>query len=287
MKKNSAFSLIELSIVILVIGIIIVGITQSSRLVKQFRIQTAQTMTNSSPVHSIKDLITWFETSLDESFLATEAQDNSTISAWYDVNRQSTRNDASQSTSTNKPLYIENVFNGLPAIRFDGNDNFMTFDATALTGSNYSIFVIEQRRGNTSTINHFLGSSGSSTNNNLHLGYDTNTTLRFGHYSNDVDYTVPTFSNPIPRMHSFIFSKTGGKSYWSNGGTSADASSSGQTAVLLSSSGTALGRVVFGGSTYYFNGDIAEVIIFLRDLKTEERQAVETYLGKKYNIKIT
>ncbi|MFM2200490.1 MAG: hypothetical protein RL769_545, partial [Pseudomonadota bacterium] len=49
MKKNhntnprhQAFSLIELSIVILIIGILVAGVTQSSRLVNQIRLSTAQ-----------------------------------------------------------------------------------------------------------------------------------------------------------------------------------------------------------------------------------------------------
>lgn len=181
---------------------------------------------------------------------------------------------------------MDDAIGGLPAIRFDGSDNFMTFDASMIVGVSYTIFVVEQRRGNSSTINHFLGGTTASTYNNLHLGYHNSTTLRFGHYSYDVDYTVAAYTIPIPRMHSFRFSITAGKSYWLNGGTSTDAANASQTTALSSYGGSALGRAIFG-SAYYFNGDIAELIIFTRDLKTEERQAVETYLGKKYNITIT
>ncbi len=45
---KTAFSLIELSIVILIVGIIIAGITQSSRLVELYRISSAKTQTQSS-----------------------------------------------------------------------------------------------------------------------------------------------------------------------------------------------------------------------------------------------
>jgi len=60
LKKNKisqAFSLIELSIVILIIGILVAGVTQSSRLVTQFRLLSARNMTQSSPVPTIKDLL--------------------------------------------------------------------------------------------------------------------------------------------------------------------------------------------------------------------------------------
>ena len=41
-KPSKAFSLIELSIVVLIIGILIAGVTQGSRLVRQSRLSTAQ-----------------------------------------------------------------------------------------------------------------------------------------------------------------------------------------------------------------------------------------------------
>lgn len=53
MKFQKAFSLIELSIVILIIGILVAGVTQSSRLVKQIRLASIKSMTLSSPVSSI------------------------------------------------------------------------------------------------------------------------------------------------------------------------------------------------------------------------------------------
>jgi prepilin-type N-terminal cleavage/methylation domain-containing protein len=41
-KPSKAFSLKELSIVVLIIGILIAGVTQGSRLVRQSRLSTAQ-----------------------------------------------------------------------------------------------------------------------------------------------------------------------------------------------------------------------------------------------------
>jgi hypothetical protein len=36
----------------------------------------------------------------------------------------------------------------------------------------------------------------------------------------------------------------------------------------------------------YFNGTIAEIIIYSRALTDKERQGVETYLSKKWGIKL-
>ena len=71
-SRLKAFSLIELSIVILIIGILVAGVTSSSRLITRMKVVTAQNLTRNSPVSSIKDLAMWYETSLDESLLMTK-----------------------------------------------------------------------------------------------------------------------------------------------------------------------------------------------------------------------
>jgi prepilin-type N-terminal cleavage/methylation domain-containing protein len=61
MNKKSlpakAFSLIELSIAVLIIGIIIAGITQSSSLIQKMALSSARSLTSSSPVASMRDLV--------------------------------------------------------------------------------------------------------------------------------------------------------------------------------------------------------------------------------------
>ncbi len=284
MKK--AFSLIELSIVLLIIGILLAGITQSSRLIKQFRLKTAQTLTKGSPVASIKDLGLWYETSMEDSFIAAETEDTLPLSTWYDINPQSTaKNNAAQATSGNKPKYYENIFNNtIPAIRFDGANDFMTFDGTILVGSDYTIFIVEQRRDNDNE-SFFFGGTDSTSAANLHIGYRDTDTITQAHFASDLNYNIAAYSAPIPRIHSFMFSASAGKKYWMNGGTTPEASDSSQTTALISYAGAALGGYRSNGN--YYNGDLAEIIVFTRALKIEERQAIETYLGKKYNIVIS
>jgi prepilin-type N-terminal cleavage/methylation domain-containing protein len=283
MKK--AFSLIELSIVILIIGILIAGVTQSSRLIKEFRLKTAQNLTQSSPVSSIKDLVLWYETSLESSFLDSEEEDGLPVTTWYDINPQSSfKNNAVQATATNQPSFRANVFNAaIPSVRFDGTDNFMTFDGTILVNSNYTIFVVEQRRDNGAE-NYFIGGTTEVANSNLLLGYRDTDTITQSHFANDSDLDITAYSAPTPRIHTFLFSTTAGKSYWMNGGTSADDSEPTQTTALIANSGASIARYSNLG---YYNGDVAEIIIFTRALKTEERQAVEAYLSKKYAITIS
>lgn len=283
MKKHSAFSLIELSIVILVIGILIAGVTQSSRLIKAFRLQTAINLTTNSPVTGIPNLFAWYETSLDSSFISSQTENNSQISTWYDNNTQYVnKNNAVQSTSANQPLFIKNVFDGaIPAIRFDGVNDNLPFDGTLLANSSYTIFIVEERRSNKATA-CFIRGSASGTNLNLTLCYDTNY-VAFAHFNNDIDYAIPAYTSPIVRMHTFQFSTINGKSYWMNGGSTPELSDSSQTTPVSSYAGAVIG----GQGSYYYYGDIGEIIIYNRALKNEERQSIEDYLSKKYKIAIS
>ena len=70
-RPRSAFSLIEISIVILIIGILIAGVIQGGKLLQKFRLQTARSLTNSSVVSEITGLVAWYESTVAESFYST------------------------------------------------------------------------------------------------------------------------------------------------------------------------------------------------------------------------
>lgn len=166
-RKKQAFSLIEMSIVLLIIGIIIAGITQGSRLVGAFKLSTARNLTQDSPVTSIKNLALWLETTSEKSFPDTETENGSAVDAWYDINPD-VSNKVTVTAATSTPQYILNCMNALPCLRFDGVANFMNYDGSFLANSDYTIFVVEQRnRGGTS--NYLLGGSDSSANSNFSL----------------------------------------------------------------------------------------------------------------------
>ncbi len=283
MMKKSAFSLIEISIVILVISILISGVLQSKLMIKKSRLTTAQTLTTTSPVNDIENLVTWYETSLNSSFVVAEAKDATAIGTWYDNNPQAiSRKNATQSTTANKPKFYVNVFNNaLPAVRFDGTNDYLDFDGADLVNSSYTIFVVEQRRA--TGYLPFIGGTGGSLNTVLVLGYSSSTNITQSQYSNDLNYTVAGYSSPSVNIHTFMLNTTNGKSYWVSGGSTADATEGSQTAPLTSFAGSNLGKF----SSNYFNGDLGEIIIFNRSLKIEERRLIEKYLGEKYNVTLS
>jgi len=282
---SKAFSLIELSIVILIIGILVAGVTTSSRLISRMRLQAAQNITSSSPINTIKDLVFWFETSLERSFNDTEEQNNAFLTAWYDNNAQSSTkyNVFTSAASTNQPKYIENYFYGaIPSVRFDGDD-FFNIDGNIFVNTNFTMFVVERKNNTGSWLFHPL--QACSTNECLHVGYrsDNNFTLAF--YANDLDCNgavtagCADLAGTKLRIHTMTFSKTAGKKYWLNGGTTPDAIDATQTVAITTAKTSKI-----GGN---YSGDMAELIVFNRTLNDEERQAIEAYLAKKYLLKIS
>lgn len=281
--NKKAFSLIELSVVLLIIGILIAGVTQSSRLIDEFNLKTAQNLTLGSPVNSIKDLALWYETSLDASLNDAEREDEEPVTNWYSVNPQTSfPNTATQATLANKPTFRRKVFHSIPAISFDGDNDFMNFDGSFLIKTDYTIFVVEQRRLGVEK-NFFITGTGTDPNSNLSIGYNDVNEIGQLHGDNNLIENIDDYSVPIPKIHTFNFSSVRGKSYWLNGGETADFTEPTQTAPLESFPGSALA----GSDSLYYNGDIAEIIIFTRSLKTEERRSIEEYLSKKYKILIS
>ena len=73
LRKITAFSLIELSIVILVIGLLIAGAIQGSNMISKAALSSARTLTESSPVNSIRSLFIWFDSTSKANFLIQKA----------------------------------------------------------------------------------------------------------------------------------------------------------------------------------------------------------------------
>jgi len=276
-----AFSIIEMSIVVLIISILIGSISATRAMINKARLSNAQSLTQNSIVHNLSDdLVMWLETSLDTSFIASEVKnDLSKISIWRDNNKNTeTKNNAVQTNSSIQPNIVKNAFyNSIPGVRFTGQ--LMTFNGAPLIRSSYTIFVVEQRRDSGSS-RYFIGGSDATCNSNLTLGYRSNGVFTQAHWCHDIDASVPNYTSPIPRVHTIYFNNSIGKRYSING-TLINSSTS-QLNSIQAYNNPAIGR----SFSWYYLGDIGEVIIFKRSLNNDEIKAVENYLGSKFGIAV-
>lgn len=287
-KSPTAFSLIEISIVLTLIAAIIAGMVKSTILVSKSRLSNAQNLTNNSLVKDMEDIVAWYETSLETSFAFDEGKDGFQIGSWNDNNPNAvSRNNAFQTTPSSRPRFYSNFFNkSIPGINFDGIDDFLLFDGSKLIGTSYTIFVVAQRKSGNDFL-MFLGGGDSTNNGNLNIGYSSNNTVRQSHFGLQNDFAVASFSGNIELIHTFSFNIIDGQRYWLNGNSNIndtpDDSDSGFLSPLASYNGAAIGRYL----SNYFQGDIAEIIIFSRSLPQDERKSVESYLSQKYGIAIS
>jgi hypothetical protein len=249
--------------------------------------------------------------------LSAESKNEGAISRWNDNsgNNPTSLNDenlnnARQDNFINRPNYIVDGVNGLPVLRFDGEDDFLSFDGTSLTNTNYTIFLVSSRNSN-KNVNPIIGGTAITNFDNLNIGYFLNATSRFriSHYgdftaSNSgtdyIDYNgiAPnflTYNNSISQIHSITSDSNIGKVYYQNGGIniitpSATAIGANAKLALSSFSESAIGRFTYADTTTftaYFDGDIAEMIVFNKNLSDQERQDVERYLSDKYQITLS
>ena len=87
MNSKKAYSLFETSIAIVILSILVGSVIQGSRMVVMYRLQTAQSLTQSSPVSAMKNLVTWLEATSETSLDDVEEVDGSKITNWYDINQ--------------------------------------------------------------------------------------------------------------------------------------------------------------------------------------------------------
>ena len=299
-KKNNknAFTIIELSIVILVISVMVVGVATGKSLITKARLANAKSLTRQSVINDMgDDLIAWYETSLEGSFKESETKtDGSAITLWKDSNKNAVnKNDAFAVMPldiTNQPKLFQNVFyNSIPGLRFSGAQ-YLNFNGTKFAKNSYTVFVVEQRRSGISQ-NYFIAGDTDGFNQNLVLGYRYNTIVTQAHWGNDFDVptAIPSYSaqNLIPRIHTFLFNNSIGKQYTLNGKHNYADYKQGDSPTklepLISFFSSRIGYYR-GGNSFYL-GDLAEIIMFKRSLKTEEVEAIESYLGSKYGIPVS
>ncbi len=167
-------------------------------------------------------------------------------------------NDASQAVNASQPLFVSGGINGMPSIRFDGSDDFLQFDEISTIRT--AFFVLTQNSGNQGFL---LGHENSYS---FHRGANTvwsdlwtDTYLLNGILQIDgrsLDGLSQGFSYGIPTIVSL------------------------RTTGMLTASNFSKDR----SNSVYWNGDLAELIVYQEELPVSTMRMVEGYLAHKWGI---
>jgi prepilin-type N-terminal cleavage/methylation domain-containing protein len=291
-NQKKAFSLIELSIVILIIGILVAGVTQSSRLINQMRLLSARSANQGSPIPTILGLVAWWETCDDKSILESEAVNNGLISTLNDLNPTSTSKiNLNQTNTALQPTYLSSSINNLPGLKFNGDDRFVTNN---LFSETFSLFVVMRTAnggaGNATT-QAYTGSAiigadlSGSANDIIPLALGGGYVKIFtGNTETTLSSTITVSDNKSYILFSSRNMLNGVRTLMINNSNSVTDSLGGTTIL------NANNQVGIGGDSNVaatpFNGEISEVVVYNRILSSEERTATAQYLSKKYAIKL-
>lgn len=292
---KKAFSLIELSVVIFLIGTLAAAIMSGKRMITQSQLTSAQVLTKNSTVNSIPDLVFWVEPTLDGSITGASTgaslSNNNLISSWNDISGN--KINLTQSTGGNQPTYIASGINNLPSLSFDGSSDvlYSTTAPIAVGSSKYTMVAVW--RSITLSVGPVLLGQQLSGYAASRAGaiWLNNSSVKFGGQSNDSGSlgTIAANSNYIVIMVVNNSDAAGNVSVYLNSNTKSQGNSGAPASLSIGSDFFSVGAIVAGVGVYsaYANTYLSEVIIFNRNLKPSEITLINNYLSKKYNITVS
>ena len=200
------------------------------------------------------------------------------VEAWQDQSGHG--HHASQGMADQRPLLVKSAIHGKPAIRFDGQRRFLNLAGQVVTSQSLAIFAVVTDQSTTgahreifSNWNGNAGNAGTS----LFLGMTGPDSVRLSDDFSGVGRVTR-------RAEPFLLSGMAGAA-----GISVH-----QNGTELAARSQPLGprnlttRYVIGQqgniNGEFWHGDIAELLVYDRDLKEAERLAVTRRLAKKYHL---
>ena len=221
----------------------------------------------------------------------TPVADGQTVNYWLDQAARGGVQEAQMATAASRPLYVASAIGGLPALRFDGaNDNILVLDNVdgGLLDANPNLTWFSVFRPNVATAQmSVMRSRYTGTGGNANLwGTFLESTQNMSHARNSGGTMVRSTSTAKaqPTLIAAAWDGSAGTvAQWTHGVANAAAAGANNPATTfdrmrigahMDSNGYAAGT--------YFNGDIAEILVYDAVLPAADRRQVETYLVDKY-----
>ena len=287
-RKLRAFSYVEISVVILIVGFLLAAISKGTDMVYDFKLQTARSVTAGSPLGRIPDLVLWLDAISEEGFDSSLMREGDKVDLWQDTNMQSQNKDhALQATALNQPIYEEKGINGLPALGFNGTNSYLEIPySEKLNPDNFTFFLVVKPTIVDDTYRSIITSR------------DVSPTRGYLMYIADNSKYSPWVGRPHNAWMYLIYPDVvkAGKSSILATTYNGDSFKGYEDGYFAHSQSSTFGRNtskpfrIGAGSTenvtpsYYYGGYIGEIIVFARALKEGERKSVEKYLSQKWKI---
>ncbi len=287
-NNNKAFSLVEISVVILIIGILIGGISQGMDLYKDFVKQNALRITKNSVVNRIPDLSMWLDYSNSNSYISYNNKfpgENQGVGQILDSNPQKVSNFRGVGH-----IFCNDCINNLSATRGFGSYGIVSIPlnrlADLISKDGYSWFMVlyvddpNYNGGGVFKVNSDNGDYvfGHAYFHEGYLQEYNGNSVSFWTNWNDFRY-----SPKKPYIATYVNKVSGAMARVNR---SSDQTNTNTDSALLNSNLNQSFSLTFG--VYHggnnFQGGIGELIVFSRALSPREVFNVEDYLSQKWSI---
>lgn len=239
--------------------------------------------------NKISGLIMWLDANDSTSFFdATSGGNNVTtdgasIARWRD--KSTSAKDFKQATSGSRPILKIGTQNGRNSVRFDSIDDFMEMDSnfSGLTAATY--FIVLKIAIDPPTVDTKTGHPIMFIYNNRFAGGSSHYPFTDGNiYDTSMTTSRKTVGNPSPNLTNFhLYNVSSTSNSWT--------ARLNKTQLFTTATNTfsqeekTIGRSVGSNAVfYYFNGDIAEIIVYNSVLSVDNRTSLENYLYQKWGI---
>lgn len=298
-KKQQAFTLLELTIILVVTAIMTVGIFKGAGLVNSSKISVARSLTERSPVPKIDGLVVWYETSSLDSLLKSEASNNSTVTTWYDLNPASVAlRENTLVAKTGAVKYVKNGINNVPSLQFSSKDGSATnlqlaaFSQGSTAQNTVFLVFKQQSRTYISSYERWILASHSSDLDIAGIGYSdisgvdavisiAGPTTVYSGATNP-----PSFGDEKSFIVAVYYDQAYTKAYVNDATVVTGGGYFNATPGSNKITGLTIGSLKNDNNANRFVGLISEIIIYNRVLKSDERKDIFAYLSKKYSIPV-
>jgi len=199
------------------------------------------------------------------------------VSEWKD--KSGLNRHCVQATATAQPTFQATGIAGLPAVNFDGSDDFLPFSDQTLpwiASSSFTIIYVASKPANNNT--YVLGGTASGTRNNLIAGYVSSNTFKFGFGNDDQNAIVPIGVVGTPEIYTLVYNNSDNSRRVRRNGT--DVAVGASSGGLTNMTGQVIGRY----SATFGAFKLGELLIYNRALTVNEYISIERDLISKWAI---
>jgi hypothetical protein len=266
------------------------GLDSSSRALVDSYLGTKYAVTiNAKPSTAVATPTFWLDAS-DATTMFTAANctgaavDASLVMCWKDKSTN-LKHATNAVADTTRPTYKTSIQNGKNVVRFDGSNDYLatasTLGSTFVAANEFSAFVASKPSDTATFQEIFFWESVAANRYSMFFNATEQVGMNFPNAGGG--YLGGTISNTGVWTVGAAIKTTTNQYIYTNG--SLDATQA--NAVALDTTGSSVMNIgVYTASTYFFNGDMGEIILYNRGLTDLERVSNEEYLSNKWGIVI-